>query len=75
MLIAIFCLEMLVFAPLPVNMKVKKQLTIETLREYKGLEYLSDHEVEQIVDALKKFARIPLRAYRIKKEQEKTDKR
>ena len=68
-------MEMLVFAPLPVNMKVKKQLTIETLREYKGLEYLSDHEVEQIVDALKKFARIPLRAYRIKKEQEKTEKR
>ena len=74
MLNAIFCLGMPGFAPLPVKMKAKKQLTVETLREYKGLEHLSDHEAEKIVDALKKFARIALHAYRIKKEQEKTEK-
>ena len=56
------------------NISKSKGLTVEKLKQYKGLENISDKEAEEMLESIKRYSNILLRAYPFEKLKEEIEK-
>lgn len=53
--------------------KVEEKLTIEKIKMIEGYENITDEEAQNIIDTIKRFARLTYKAYRFYQEQQQED--